>query len=346
MQNRFQYLLSYCVMTEGANPMGHGSLFLSVIDNEKGDNARAEILEAVGFYSRYMPVLGYKPISQGRVKQEDFNFIAEVGGLSHMTWKITEEEFLKTFAKINADRRNVGNERPRGKSQNGELQEDKPGGPIFNILKGHNCKRYALERIEDLGINVQNIHSPLEIPKISGKLNPLKVVRVQEEGVERFYWDCPLMVTSRPKAAQQFMALKEGVDQILQLLQTRQTELHGLGREVSEISRAIEEMDVIKAQMLQMQNFPKRITRENIHNVHEQIRGVVTECTDSLKYKGIEYNLIARILDSFKEMCSKIYQAVCDQPTELQEYKPNMKDAAVIKEVEEIDHQFSRLSMN
>src|SRR5215467_12716296 len=100
-QEQTDYFVSICVMTEGTNLFGHSYLMLSQLDRNKND-AKVEMLEGIGFYSRYMPLVGYKPISWGRVKVENSKDLINRGGMSHKTFKISQEEAVALFASINS----------------------------------------------------------------------------------------------------------------------------------------------------------------------------------------------------------------------------------------------------
>lgn len=301
-----EYFVSFCLMTENTNPFGHAFLMFSQLDPQQGSHAQVEVIGAVGFFSRYMPVLGYKPISRGRVKEEEFAYIADKNGMYHKTFPITQDEMGALLAAINQDRRMVGNEPPSGKNQ-----PDKPGGPIFNLFKGKNCKFYGLEKLAEIGLDVKSLRGwGLEIPKMTQDVLPLKVVKKQQ-GEKTFYcWETPLVPQERKmpnshrnlKNYQQFHILQQTVNKIDQLLTQREAALKQQGRHIPAITKTKEKVQKIKNRLTQLQAYPKKMLAKTIAKQRKELNQAVKVCTTSLNKQGIELNLVSLLVDALKEM--------------------------------------------
>lgn len=308
---QIEYFVSICVMTKGTNTFGHSYMMLSCLDRSKKD-AKVEVVESIGLYSRYMPVLGYKPISRGRVKTEDPNSLVNRSGLYHKTFAITEEELASLFASVNADRR-MFNKDDKQIRKDG-TPETKPGGPLFNLFTGKNCKDYSLKKMEDLGIDVKSMRRLLELPRFTPEVFPLKLI--EDKNNQKIYWESPLTISPHQKAASyltrdvklthQFYALIEGVDNIHSLLHNRKEALKKLGRTVVEIDTAFTEIQKVKESLSQIAPFPNALDTHFIDTTKSDIKKIVLKCTDSLKSKGIEQSLRFQLLDTLKEMCNRI----------------------------------------
>lgn len=353
--NRFEYFVTVGVMTEDCNPFGHSFMMISTIDNAQGDNAKVEILDAVGLYSRYMPVLGFKPYTpQGRVKAESPKDLVNKNGLYHQTFKITQEEMATLLTAVNTDRRNTGDEPPviNDKGQ----KEYRPGGPVFNLFTGENCKRYALEKLESLGINVKNMHGFLEIPKLSHDVHPLKITESKRDGQVVYCWDNPLTLhprkaklstleKSRVETGQQFLALMQGIDKISTKLEERIAILNSQGRKVKEITTALSKMQQKKSELEKTQPFPNKIDPIKIQTWGKEVGNIVTECTNVLKQKGCEIDFVHALLDTLAEMYYTIRHAVLGKFIATTKSSPNSKDLAVLHEVDKIQSRMQRMKL-
>ncbi len=355
VENRFEYFVTVGVMTEDCNPFGHSFMLFSTLDNDQGNDAKVEIVDAVGLYSRYMPVLGFKPYTpQGRVKAEAPKDFVGKGGLYHQTFKITQEEMGALLTAVNADRRNIGDEAPIT-NENGK-KEYRPGGPVFNLFTGDNCKRYALKKLESLGIDVKGMHGFLEIPKLSQNVHPLKISESKREGKTVYCWDNPLILNARRATptslekervgtSQQFLALIKGIDNILYKLQERKQTLKDQGREVKEINNALTKMQSKKSELEKIQSFPNKINSKKIQAWSAEVGNIVTECTDALKRKGCESHFVQSLLDSLAEMYYTIRYAVLGKFISPIKSAPNTKDLAVLNEVDQIQSRMKRMRL-
>jgi hypothetical protein len=91
ISEQIEYFVSICVMKKVNNHFGHSYMKLIKLDRSQKD-AKVEVIESIGLYSRYMPILGYKPMTRGRVKTEDPKSIINRPGMYHKTFSITAEE--------------------------------------------------------------------------------------------------------------------------------------------------------------------------------------------------------------------------------------------------------------
>ncbi len=344
-----EYFVSICVMTSGTNVFGHSYMMISQLDHAKKEQAKVEVLEAIGFYSRYMPVIGYKPISRGRVKAEEAKDLIGKPGMFHKTFKIDMEEVVKLFAAINADRHLFDEADKRLKSDG--TPPNKPGGPHFNLFKGNNCKRYVLQKLESIGINVSDLHGVLELPRFTYKVKPLKLVKNKQ--TDSLEWDCPLTLSPRTKEnnaltddvkrTQKFQALAEGVDKIETLLQLRINELNKQGKKVVELNKALTSIKKVKADLKQIEALPNTITHNQIDDSENQVKQIVLECVDSLKNKGIEKKFKSILLDSFKELCSHLAFAM---GIKIFQNNGNSLDYMTLAQADEIQQKVKRVAIS
>ncbi len=344
-----EYFVSICVMTSGTNVFGHSYMMISQLDHAKKEQAKVEVLEAIGFYSRYMPVIGYKPISRGRVKVEEATSMIGKPGMFHKTFKIEVDEVEKLFAAINADRRLFDatdkHTKPNGKAQ------DKPGGPLFNLFKGNNCKGYILQKLTAIGIDVRNMHGILEIPRLTAQVKPLKIEK--NDKTNALEWDCPLTLSPRTKdnsaltedikRTQRFYALLEGLDKIEILLQSRVNALNKQGKKVAEINKALTAIQKVKGDLKHIEALPNKITANKIDDSENQIQQIVLECHTGLKNKGIEKTFRHLLLDTLKEMCSQMASSI---GIKIFQDNGNSLDSITLSHVDKIQHKLKRVAIS
>ncbi|MBS0290469.1 MAG: hypothetical protein JSS07_10615 [Proteobacteria bacterium] len=345
MDTPFEFYVSYCLMTEKVNPFGHGCIIFTQIDHRLGNKARAEVLDGVGFYSRYMPGLGLKPYAKrGRVKAEEHQYIVDQEGLFHTTFQISADEMGEILTAINQDRNNIGDEAPNA---NGEY---KPGGPTFNLFTGNNCKRYALQKFEQIGIDTKKMRGFLQIPKLTKGMQPLKIAKGQRESKDIYYWDCPLVVTprntqdtNRIKETTKCGFLKESIEKMLLILNARKQTLAEQGRKVNEINEAITNLEPILQELIIDESYPNRITSQKVNHWVSKVEATIKKETDSLKNKNIENNLIQILLDTIKETYYLMYNTYFGTGTTYS-CNANTKDKMTFKEVENLQHR-TRMSL-
>lgn len=344
---RFDYFVSLGIMTEGTNCFGHSFIMLSTIDHAQKENARTEVLEAVGFFSRYMPVIGYKPISRGRVKLENREDIVNKNGLMHKTFQITQDEMVKILNAINEDIRLVDED--EDKPELG-TQSYKPGGPIFNLFKGNNCKQYVIELLDEIGIDTQNMHSWFEIPKLAKNMEPLRIKHAKREGKDTFYWDCLLHISPRNSKqrvtiSQQYLTLVNGVIKMTSLLQNRYDALLQQGREVFEITHSLNKMKNIKKILENNQSYPNKITAKNINVWSNMLKTTVIGCTNTLNTRGIEIHFAQKLLDSLMEMFLHLRHILIGSSDVTQIAQMNSQDGTVFAEINLMHQEMKRTKL-
>lgn len=345
INSRFEYFVSLGIMTEGTNCFGHSFLMLTTIDHSQKENARAEVLETAGFFSRYMPIIGYKPISRGRVKLENNKDFVNKSGLMHKTFQITQDEMVTILNAINEDRRLVGDDKPEPGTQ-----RYKPGGPIFNLFKGNNCKQYVIELLDEIGIDTQNMHSWFEIPKLAKNMEPLRIKHAKREGKDTFYWDCLLNVSPRNAnqkvtPSHQFLTLMKGVIKMTSLLQNRYDELLQQGREVFEITHTLNKILKIKNILENNQSYPNYITAKNINILSGMLKTTVLDCVNTLKKTDIEPHFVNQLLDSLKEMFLHLRNILIGRSGDIQKAKLNSNDGVVFAEMDHIYQELKRTKL-
>lgn len=341
------YYVSFCVMTEGANPMGHSYLMVSQYDPSLGKEARVEVVNALGFYSDYMPILGFKPIAPGKIKSEDADYIAGREGLYHKTYKVPlkdVEALLSSMFKT----KQLMDSHQHGKQKRMDSCQTCHQLPTFNIFKKKNCKQFILRELEKIGIDTSDLVSPLETPRMI-HLSPFKIVRESVAGDDAYYWASPihyeiksnLNPNAQDKALQMQQAasddLQISLERILKILSTRQNELISLRRVSLPVNLAITELLAIQKDVTTQMIYPARNTAPQLAKWFEQLQGSVDRCILDLEKKGIEYDLIHLLKDYIAEMFGALQARFMRQGGAAPwTYYSNSKDRWVFNQVEEL----------
>ncbi len=341
------YFVTFAIMTHNTNPLGHAFLLINQLDHTQKENARVEILDGIGLYSRYMRFLKYKPISRGRVKEEDFKSIVGSEGMYHKTFQVSQQQLELLLADINADRRILGDEKTKiDLNKNSRPMPDKPGGPMFNLFTGNNCKRYILQKLERIGLDVKNLHGFLELPRYTSNVRPLTIEQTQQDGREFIYWNSPLTISDNPHleltpeqelhrpVLESFYALNFGLDQIINLLKQRENQLHSQGRKVTEISTTLQKLQTLKSEISAIQAYPNRIETTKVTAWCNQIDNIVNDCTNSLKHKNIEEDFVLLLLDTLKEMWYRVRHYFGKNPGEC---TLNSKDHYLLNQIHKVE---------
>lgn len=274
---RFEFFVSHVVMTENANPLGHSFMLLSCIDHAKGDNATVDVIEAVGFYSTYYPMMGFKLQGPGQIKLEKPRDIALINGMSHQTFKITQDEMGKLLTLVNEDRRLNPTPNPYRTHRN----EYRPGGPYFDAYRGQNCKNYVLGLLQRIGIAIDPYQSFLQIPRLSRHLTSIYLSVKPDEN--RYYWQTPLFVTPRTERAfasdharwrlwGKFAIYRHETQHLLTQLQARQTYLLSLNRKMPVLDTTITQLQYALIDFEKNQLYPNRLTQTYLDTLIEKTR--------------------------------------------------------------------------
>lgn len=344
LNENFEYFVSHCVMTEDCNPMGHSFLLISCIDHSKGKNARVEVLDAVGFYSTYGPIIGFKLKGPGRVKLEDPKYIVGRNGISHQTYQVTQEELGKLLTTINEDRR-----------QNPILMRGEPkqyiGGPLFNAYRAHNCKNYVVKKLESIGVDPNKLNSFFQVPKLTK--NHLTVTisdqienRNEKEEVKSMYWRNLLVITPKStkivpienekiQKQEKFFIFYEGLLKIEKLLETRQAKLRLQNKRNQAIDEAIESIKNVRRRFETDQRYPNRLDDYYLKSMIRCVNNVVKKSAKKFFQEGKEVHLAHWLLDVLKETLKKL-QCYFINDGLLKVEKANTIDKALMSKVENI----------
>lgn len=150
---------------------------------------------------------------------------------------------------------------------------------------------------------------------------------------------------NRVETSQQFLALMQGIDKILDKLQDRVDVLSSQGRQVKEITAALSKMKNKKNELEKIQPFPNKMDTKKILTWSKEVGNIVKECTDSLKQKGCESHFVQSLLDTLAEMYYKIHHAMLGKFVSPIKSLPNTKDLAVIHEVDQIQSRMQRMKL-
>lgn len=353
---RFEYFGSLCVMTKDCNPFGHCTLLISVLDHAKGKQARPQLLEAIGFYSRYMPVLGLKLIGPGKIKLEQAKFLVNKNGLYHKTFRITLDEVTQLSTAVNQERRQFINNDPiiilrhpitsssqiRTPQTPEYICQYKPSGPYFNAFKGDNCKRYVLKKLASIGIDVSGLHGFFELPRLTSQLTSLKLT-FDPTLPEQVYWDSPLLLSPRTKT----LTLQEEQDQTLQqhilqlqenlmttygLFEARNQELYSQGRTVAEINDTTHKIALLRERFTKLVLYPNQCTIAAIKEYRCQLVVIIEDRINSLASQGKEYSFIGILKAHLCEIFYTICQSFQDNALNQQRNHANVIDYHIAAE--------------
>ena len=338
------YYLSFCVMTEGANPMGHSYLMVSQYDSSLGVDAKVEVVNALGFYSDYMPILGFKPIASGKIKSEDAAYIAGREGLYHKTYKVSFKDVDTLLSNI-FKAKQLMDSHQHGAQKRVTSCQTCDQLPTFNLFKKKNCKQFALKELEKIGIDTSDLVSPFETPRML-HLAPFKIVKESVAGADAYYWASPICYEIkeplRPSVQdialqiqqQSSDALQISLERILKILSTRQKTLTSLRRISLPLNNAIIQLQAIQADVNTQMVYPARNTAPQLAKWLEQMQKSVDKCVLDLEKEGVEYNLINLLKDFIKEMLSTLHVRLKGQATIPLVHYSNSKDRWVFEQVE------------
>ncbi len=336
------YFVSFCVMTEGANPMGHSCMLISQLDHRQGKTARVEVISALGLYSRYMPILGFKPYGVAKIKLEDMAYIANAKGLVHATYQISKKDVEVLLDTFYQDKLKI------------EQHEDStdfksPSVPMFNVFKKKNCKKYVLECLNRIGINTRHLSSFMEIPI----LNSLESMVILEEGngsEKAYYWGSPISFKAKNdnetcrlnhdlqgKYASLYYICSR-IKKLQAIIQLRQVELASLGKTVSEINKIEADLLALMGEIENLAEYPKLITKEKIFTLSRKLTYCIDGHIKNLSIKQLEPNLICVLTDVLQELLLYMKQLFCPADKRSQA-KLNTMDREVFDKIQTTDAQ-------
>lgn len=332
--NNIAYFLTFGVMTEGANPMGHSFVMVSQLDFSKGEAAKIEVMNAIGFYSEYMSVLGFKPISRGKILSEDARYIVNRNGLYHKTFHVTQADvdtFLTNLFKIKALL---------------DKHKNKPCScenlPTFNIFKKKNCKQFMLREMEKIGIDTSDLSSPFETPRMIDSLHPFTIQNTGED----YDWRSPmpfeikqstqpsseiLQLQTRQKALQQ---ARLSIQRAIYLIEQRQKFLHKLNKKSPVIDKLHQQLTKTLEEMTHKAQFPLSVNRNCISVWQADVKSYTSAGLTALKNKGVNDSLFALLVDTLQE-CIEVL-AVCIASPEKQLLQTNSRDRWIVAEVQSL----------
>ena len=318
-----EYFVSHCVMTEECNFMGHSFLLISCLDHAKGKDARVEILEAIGFYSTKGPIIGFKLKGPGRVKVEDPKYFVDRKGIYHKTYQISETQLLNLFKKVNEDRR-------LNLDQCQAVKGRKEGGPYFNAYRAFNCKNYVLTCLESIGIEIKDLCSIYQIPKLSNNHQTLRLTRGKTSAI---FWDSLLIASgSTNKRLEKNQILYEGIKSIEDLLSSRQSELISQNKKSKTLDNALQEIQNIKTRFEKDLPFPNRLDDYYAKRMFNVIERSVKKCAKELTKAGHDPHFIRLLLDRLKELLMKLGCMLFTEK-QLHSHTPNSLDARLIQNI-------------
>lgn len=306
--SQLEYFVSYCVMTEGANPMGHGFMLISQLDHKQGDGVKVEVISALGMYSRYMPVLGFKPYGVAKIKLEDMAYIANAKGMVHETYQVTEQDVETLLDIFYQDKLKI-------EQHDDATDYQATAVPMFNIFQKKNCKKYVLDSFKQIGINTEHLNSFMEIP-ILNSLETMVISESQENEFDKtYYWGSPIAFKAKSdaqddpelnKTLQQNYAnlyhTYARIQKLLTLIQARQAELASLGKRVKEISAIEIDLTKLSHEIENLSIYPKLIKKEDVLELACKLTFCVDEHISNLEKKQLEPNLICILKDVLQEL--------------------------------------------
>lgn len=351
-----EFFVTLGVMTDGAIPPGHAFLAISKLD-KTDPNAKVEFLTGFSFYSQdFMGIL--KPMSAGRVITEELKWIVNMPGLKQVSYPVTHNQLTRLLAKVNQDRHDFTyhhDHKPK------EGQPTRPGGPYFNLFVGDNCKNYCLNCLEEAKIDVSDLRSFMEIPKLTNYLKPM-YVSCSDERIPKhiplkerqkdprdkngrkiplidyehgpFYWETPLNIIRGTKQHQRWSQFAEIIDtanNMQKIIEARMHKLHTMGKSVQEINRMNENLLRLLASMKRVQAYPNQLTKENNQKYIQALEQAVIPQIRSLNQKGIELDLISMLVNMLGEMVTRLTSYFM-APKSIKPHQGNALDLLSIKQ--------------
>jgi len=304
---KIEYFVSFCVMTAGANPMGHSFMLISQLDHSQAD-ANIEVINAIGVYSQYMPVLGFKPYAVLNVKLEDMKYIANRAGLKHETYQISKEDVGKLLDIFHQDKLKIAQYHDKT-----DLKQKNQPVPMFNLLTKQNCKRYVLDAMEQVGIDTSHLSSFMEIPI----LNSLDIMKISEkahdESDKSYYWLSPMRFHSKTstddilnkdlqKRYNSLYHLYTRSNKLLSIVQSRKTELEKLGKKVREIDSIERDLLRINTEVEILATCPKLIASQDILNLNGKLTNCIRGHINKLEKQNLFSNIVGILKDVLQEL--------------------------------------------
>ncbi len=305
-----EYFVSFCVMTVGANPMGHSCMLISQLDHEQAD-AKIEVINAIGVYSQYMPVLGFKPYAVANIKLEDMHYIVNREGLKHETYQILEQDVEKLLDVFYEDKLKIAQHKDKAYAA-GQKQDV----PMFNIFNKQNCKKYVLNAMNQIGIDTSHLSSFMEIP-IFNSLDTMKISeKTHGDSDKTYYWLSPMRYQSKSKQSkasdtlnktlQEYYAdlylLYSRSNKLLDIIKNRQSELAKLGKTVQEINTIEQDLLAINTEIEKVATYPKLITKEKILELNCKLTDCVQGHINKLEDQHLLVNIISILKDVLQEL--------------------------------------------
>lgn len=308
MKDNMDYFISFCLQTEDCNPMGHSMIMVSQLDKSQGQQARFEIISAIGFYSERFPVLGFKPIAQGKIKAEDAKYIAGKGGLYHKTTQVTFKEVDKLLTSV-FEKKTRLDHHAKQKHSNCKCENL----PTFNLFKQRNCKQFMLKELSEIDLKIDNLSSTIEVPRLA-HLHPCRVEKI----ADAYYWqgflhydfksdlpkinqDCHLQRLQQ--AAAEFDV---ALDKALLVINQRVQKSLRRAKQSTELVQLKRELTKVKQDLATYQRFPYQLTADILQNLFDKSQKVITEKCHLLKQKGCHSNLIKTLVDIVKELVTRM----------------------------------------
>lgn len=145
-----------------------------------------------------MPVLGFQPVGLASIKSEDVFYIENRGGLYHRTYPVSFDQVEALLLRIARDKFKIGDYLQK-KNNPRLLSHAYTSAPptYFNIFRKQNCKRYALDCLEGIGLDVSDLRTFMEIPSLS-KLDLARITSREERGQKLYYWQSPFKCRETP----------------------------------------------------------------------------------------------------------------------------------------------------
>ena len=308
-----EYFVSFCVMTEGSNPMGHSFILISRLDDSHGNKVQMEVLHAMGVYSQPMPVLGFKPYAVAHIKlKENMKYIAGRGGLGHETYECTQQDVKKLVDVFKRAKLQVEHYEAATKTAPHLQCQSCQSVPMFNVFSKQNCKKYVLDAMRQIGIDTGHLNSFMEIP-IFNTLDVMRISKAENaQGDKTYYWSSPMRYQAKKQQSVSNLPLQSHyadlyqtygrTNKLLNIVKERQTELTHLGKTVQEIENIERDLLAINTEIEKVAAYPKLITRRQIFELTTKLTSCVRRHLIDLETKKIEPNLITILADVLSEL--------------------------------------------